>query len=68
MAKIEVYSTFGDFASAPALELTEILADRAPMPSRVFLTSGGGDSIDAAAKLARRYWYEVGAARPHAAS
>ena len=30
------------------------------MPSRVFLTSGGGDSIDVAAKLARRYWYELG--------
>jgi putrescine---pyruvate transaminase len=29
------------------------------MPARVFLTSGGGDSIDAAAKLARRYWYEL---------
>ena len=37
-----------------------MLAERAPMPSRVFLTSGGGDSIDAAAKLARRYWYELG--------
>ncbi len=30
------------------------------MPSRVFLTSGGGDSIDVAAKLARRYWFELG--------
>jgi adenosylmethionine-8-amino-7-oxononanoate aminotransferase len=26
----------------------------------VFLTSGGGDSIDTAAKLARRYWHELG--------
>jgi putrescine---pyruvate transaminase len=62
LAKIEVYSTFGDFACAPTLELTEMLAARAPMPSRVFLTSGGGDSIDVAAKLARRYWYELGEA------
>lgn len=60
MGKIEAYSAFGDFASPPALELADILAERAPMPARVFLTSGGGDSIDAAAKLARRYWYEVG--------
>jgi len=59
-AKIEAYSAFGDFACPPTLELTEMLADRAPMPSRVFLTSGGGDSIDVAAKLARRYWYELG--------
>ena len=60
LQKIEAYSAFGDFASAPTLELTATLAARAPMPSRVFLTSGGGDSIDAAAKLARRYWHEVG--------
>jgi len=59
-AKIEAYSTFGDFASEPVLELTSALAARAPMAARVFLTSGGGDSIDTAAKLARRYWHEAG--------
>ena len=60
LAKIEVYSSFGDYACPPTLELTDMLAARAPMPARVFLTSGGGDSIDVAAKLARRYWYELG--------
>jgi adenosylmethionine-8-amino-7-oxononanoate aminotransferase len=60
MARLEAYSAFGDFATAPARELAETLADLAPMPSRIFLTSGGGDSIDSAAKLARRYWFEVG--------
>jgi adenosylmethionine-8-amino-7-oxononanoate aminotransferase len=60
MDRLEAYSGFGDFASRPALELTEALADRAPMPSRIFLGSGGGDAIDTAAKLARRYWYELG--------
>ena len=30
------------------------------MPARVFLGSGGGDAIDTAAKLARRYWFELG--------
>jgi adenosylmethionine-8-amino-7-oxononanoate aminotransferase len=60
MARLETYSAFGDFANAPARELSETLADLAPMPSRIFLTSGGGDSIDSAAKLARRYWFEVG--------
>jgi putrescine aminotransferase len=59
LSRIEAYSNFGDFSTAPTLELVEVLADRAPMPARVFLTSGGGDSIDAAAKLARRYWYEL---------
>ena len=60
LAQLEAYSAFGDFVSAPALELAEMLADLAPMPSRVFLGSGGGDAIDAAAKLARRYWFELG--------
>ena len=46
LSRIEAYSNFGDFATAPTLELVEVLADRAPMPARVFLTSGGGDSID----------------------
>jgi adenosylmethionine-8-amino-7-oxononanoate aminotransferase len=60
LSKIEAYSAFGDLSTRPTLELAELLADRAPMPSRVFLTSGGGDSIDVAAKLARRYWFELG--------
>jgi putrescine---pyruvate transaminase len=60
MARLEAYSAFGDFASEPALELAETLADLAPMPARVFLVSGGGDAIDTAAKLARRYWFELG--------
>jgi putrescine---pyruvate transaminase len=60
LSKLEAYSAFGDFANRPALELCEMLAERAPMPSRVFLGSGGGDAIDTAAKLARRYWAELG--------
>lgn len=60
MSRLEAYSAFGDFASPPALELADALAERAPMPARVFLGSGGGDAIDTAAKLARRYWSELG--------
>jgi adenosylmethionine-8-amino-7-oxononanoate aminotransferase len=60
MSRIEAYSTFGDFSNQPARELAETLTDLAPMPSRVFLVSGGGDAIDTAAKLARRYWFEQG--------
>ncbi len=60
MAQLEAYSAFGDFANRPALELADALVERAPMPARIFLGSGGGDAIDTAAKLARRYWYEQG--------
>ncbi|HEX4033516.1 MAG TPA: aminotransferase class III-fold pyridoxal phosphate-dependent enzyme [Solirubrobacteraceae bacterium] len=61
LKKIEAYSNFGDFATAPTVELAQALTDRAPMPSRLFLTSGGGDSIDVAVKIARRYFFELGA-------
>jgi adenosylmethionine-8-amino-7-oxononanoate aminotransferase len=65
MSRLEAYSAFGDFANPPAIELADALAQRAPMPSRVFLGSGGGDAIDTAAKLARRYWAEVGQGERH---
>ena len=61
MRKVAAYSTFGDYVTAPTVELAERLAGIAPVPgSKVFFTSGGSDSIDTAAKLARRYWGEVG--------
>ncbi len=60
MERLEAYSAFFDFANRPVLELAEALAERAPMPAKVFLGSGGSDAIDTAAKLARRYWCEVG--------
>ncbi|GAA4417065.1 aspartate aminotransferase family protein [Georgenia halophila] len=61
MATLAAYSTFGDNAARPTIELAEKLAGIAPVAgSRVFLTSGGSDSVETAAKLARRYWVEVG--------
>jgi adenosylmethionine-8-amino-7-oxononanoate aminotransferase len=60
MERLEAYSAFFDFANRPALELAEALAARAPMPAKVFLCSAGSDGIETAAKLARRYWWEVG--------
>jgi putrescine aminotransferase len=61
MRKLAAYSTFGDFGNRPANELAERLAAVAPMDdARVFLASGGGDAIDTAAKLARRYWVVSG--------
>jgi adenosylmethionine-8-amino-7-oxononanoate aminotransferase len=56
LSRLETYSCFADMATPPALELAATLADRSPMPARVFLTASGGEAIDTAAKLARRYW------------
>src|SRR5947209_11990910 len=59
--RLEAYSAFGDFANAPALELADRLAELAPGDGwRVFLGSGGGDGIDTATKLARRYFAAIG--------
>jgi putrescine---pyruvate transaminase len=60
MERMEACSAFFDLANPPVLELADKLAERAPMPSKVFFNSGGSDSIDTAAKLARRYWWELG--------
>ncbi len=66
LRRLEAYSCFGDFANAPALELAERLAALAPMPdARVFFGSGGGDGIDTAVKLARRYFAELGEPERH---
>lgn len=57
MERLPTYSTFGDFSNRPAEALAEQVAEYAPVPgSKVFLTSGGSDSIDSAAKMVRRYW------------
>jgi adenosylmethionine-8-amino-7-oxononanoate aminotransferase len=59
--RLAAYSTFGDLSNRPAIELTERVSAIAPVSdSKVFLTSGGSDSIDTATKMARRYWQLVG--------
>lgn len=61
MKALAAYSSFGDFAVRATLDLAERVAALAPMAdTKVFLTSGGSDAVDTAAKLARRYWHEVG--------
>ncbi len=61
IGKIAHYSNFGDLTAEPTVALAERLAAIAPVPgSKIFFTSGGSDSVDTAAKLARRYWQEVG--------
>ncbi|HET7236419.1 MAG TPA: aminotransferase class III-fold pyridoxal phosphate-dependent enzyme [Actinomycetota bacterium] len=59
--RLAAYSTFGDLSNRPAIELAERVSALSPVPdSKVFLTSGGSDSIDTATKMARRYWQLVG--------
>jgi adenosylmethionine-8-amino-7-oxononanoate aminotransferase len=61
MDRLATYQCFGAFANQPALDLAERLAALAPVDdARVFLGSGGGDAIDTAAKLARRYFAATG--------
>lgn len=61
MRTIAAYSTFGDFTTDVTVQLAERLAGIAPVPgSKVFFTSGGSDSVETAAKIARRYWVERG--------
>ena len=61
LRRLPAYSTFGDLSNRPAIELAERVAALAPVEgSKVFLTSGGSDSIDTATKMARRYWQLLG--------
>ena len=56
LRELETFHVFGDVANRPALTLAERLASLAPQAgSRIFLTGGGGESIEAAVKLARLY-------------
>ena len=60
-AALAAYSTFGDLANRPALELAARVARLAPVAgSKVFFTSGGSDSVDTAVKLVRQYWVRSG--------
>ncbi len=63
MGQLATYQTFSAFSNRPAMELSDRLAAYAePVVDdpRVFLVLGGGDAIDTAAKLARRYFNAIG--------
>jgi adenosylmethionine-8-amino-7-oxononanoate aminotransferase len=61
MVKLPTYSNFGDIVTPVTLELADRVAGLAPFDgAKVFLTSGGSDSIDTATKMARRYWQLTG--------
>jgi putrescine---pyruvate transaminase len=54
MRSIAAFHTFDRFTNPAAETLAGELADLAPMPNaRVFLTSGGSESVDTAMKIAR---------------
>ena len=61
MSVLEAYHTFANFTNRPADGLTRRLREMAPIAdAKIFLSSGGSDSVDAAAKLARRFWARDG--------
>jgi adenosylmethionine-8-amino-7-oxononanoate aminotransferase len=49
------------FTTAPMEELADLLVDAAPDPlSKVWFTSGGSEAIEAALKITRQYFFEIG--------
>lgn len=55
--ELETYPIFGRYANPRAEELAERVAKLVPLDDpKIFLTSGGSDSIEVAIKLVRRYW------------
>src|SRR4029078_10033110 len=56
MRKLEAWSIFGNYATPPALELADALAERSSLEdAKVLFTTGGRGAIDTAAQLARLY-------------
>jgi adenosylmethionine-8-amino-7-oxononanoate aminotransferase len=57
LRKLAAHHVFGDHANEPALELADRVAALAPVEDpAVFFGSGGGEAVDTAAKIVRRYW------------
>jgi putrescine aminotransferase len=66
MIELASYKTYDGFTSPRTEELAARVAGIVPLEgAKVFFTSGGGESIDTAAKLARAYWAAVGRPDKH---
>ncbi|MGZ4441517.1 MAG: aminotransferase family protein, partial [Gaiellaceae bacterium] len=66
MVELASYKTYDGFTSPRSEELASRTAGLVPLDgAKVFFTSGGGESIDTAAKLARAYWAAVGKPDKH---
>jgi adenosylmethionine-8-amino-7-oxononanoate aminotransferase len=67
MRDLASYKTYDGFTSPQTEALAERVAEIVPLDdAKVFFTSGGGESIDTAAKLARAYWAAIGKPDKHA--
>ena len=63
MRRLPAYSHYGDVSTRSTTDLAERIAAVAPMDDAVvFFASGGGESIETAVKLVRRYWSLLGRA------
>jgi adenosylmethionine-8-amino-7-oxononanoate aminotransferase len=66
MRELASYKTYDGFTSPQTEALASRVAEIVPLDgAKVFFTSGGGESIDTAAKLARAYWAAVGKPDKH---
>ena len=66
MRELASYKTYDGFTSPQTEALAARVAEVVPLDdAKVFFTSGGGESIDTAAKLARAYWAAVGRPDKH---
>jgi putrescine---pyruvate transaminase len=66
MRELASYKTYDGFTSPRSEELAARVVSIVPLEgAKVFFTSGGGESIDTAAKLARAYWAAVGKPDKH---
>src|SRR5581483_198037 len=66
MRELASYKTYDGFTSPRTEELAARVASLVPFEgAKVFFTSGGGESIDTAAKLARAYWVALGKPDKH---
>ena len=60
MQKMAIYHIF-QIANEPAIKLAAKVAELAPGDlNKVFLTLGGGESVETAVKMARQYWRNKG--------
>jgi putrescine aminotransferase len=66
MRELASYKTYDGFTSPKTEALASRVSGLVPFEgAKVFFTSGGGESIDTAAKLARAYWVAVGKPDKH---
>ncbi len=61
MRRLHAYSHYGDVSTEATSRLAERVASLAPIEDAVvFFASGGGESVETAVKMCRRYWSLTG--------